>query len=172
MSRLLIYLAFMGCFFGCKEKTKIEKIGIPEGLEVVGYGENSKELCLSCSKKLIIYLNLEINSMYLFGMHPHFWTDMRDKYPEIEVVCVIAGQNSVKKRDKTYVIRSLEQAKFPFQVLYDPENRFFEMNRLQPGINPKSSIQTFFTKGDLYFSSPEIGIPEFYQKQLEEFLRE
>ena len=172
MRQFLIYLAFMGFFLGCQEKTGIEKIRIPEGLETVGYGENSKELCLSCSKKLIVYLNLEINSMHLFGMNPDFWTDMRDKYPEIGVVCVVAGQNDEKKRDRNYVIQSLEQARFPFQVLYDPENRFFEINELKPGINLKSSIQTFFTNDDLYFSSPEIGIPELYQKQLEDFLRD
>ncbi|GMQ26246.1 hypothetical protein Aoki45_29280 [Algoriphagus sp. oki45] len=171
MRRFLIYLFFLG-FLGCKEKAEIEKISIPEGLEAVGYGENSKELCLSCSKKLIVYLNLEINSMYLFGMNPDFWTDMRDKYPEIGVVCVLAGKNAEKKRDRNYVIRSLEEARFPFQVLYDPENRFFEMNGLQQGINPKSSLKFFFTKDDVYFSSPQVGIPELFQGQVEEFLKE
>lgn len=172
MRRILISLVFLSCFFGCKEKGELETIRIPEGLEVVGFGENSKDLCLSCSKKLIVYLNLEVNSMYLFGIHPDFWTEMRDKYPEIGVVCVIAGQNTEKKRNRAYLIRSLEEARFPFQVIYDPENRFFELNGLKPGINPKSSIKTFFTKDDVYHSSPEIGIPEIFEGQLEEFLNE
>ncbi|GAB2479710.1 hypothetical protein [Algoriphagus taiwanensis] len=172
MRRFLISLIFMGILLGCKEKAENEKISIPEGLEAVGYGGNSKELCLSCSKKLIAYLNIEINSMYLFGMNPGFWTDMRDKYPEIGVIWVIAGQNAEKKRDRGYVIRSLEEAQFPFQVLYDPENRFFEMNGLQPGINPKSSLKFFFTKDDVYFSSPQVGIPELFEGEVEEFLKE
>jgi hypothetical protein len=172
MRQILISLVFLGCFFGCKEKGENETIRIPEGLEAVGYGENSKELCLSCSKKLIAYLHLEINSMYLFGMNPDFWTDIRDKYHEIGVVWVIAGQNPEKKRDRDYVIRSLEQAQFPFQVIYDPENRFFELNGLQPGINPKSSLKFFFTKDDVYFSSPQVGIPELFKEQVEEFLKE
>lgn len=172
MRRILISLVFMSCFFACKEKEERETIRIPEGLETVGYGENSKELCLSCSKKLIVYLNLKINSMLLFGMQPDFWIEMRDKYPEIGVVCVIAGQNPEKKRDRDYVVQSLEQAKFPFQVVYDPENKFFELNVIKPGINPKSSLQTFFTKDDEFFSSPEIGVPELYKVHLEEFLKE
>lgn len=172
MRRILISLGFLSCFFGCKEKSERETIRIPEGLEVVGYGENSKELCLSCPKKMIVYLNLEINSMLLFGLQPDFWTEMRDKYPEIGVVCVIAGQNTEKKRNRAYVIRSLEEARFPFQVIYDPENMFFETNELKPGINPKSSLQTFFTKNDEFFSSPEIGVPELYKLRLEEFLKE
>ena len=105
-------------------------------------------------------------------MHPNLWTEIRDKHPEIGVVCVIAGQNPEKKRDRDYVIRSLEEAQFPFQVIYDPENRFFELNELQPGINPKSSIKTFFANHDVFHSSPEIGIPELFKEQLEEFLKE
>jgi hypothetical protein len=172
MRRFLISLVFLSCFFGCKKKDERETIRIPEGLEEVGYGENSKELCLSCSKKLIVYLNLEINSMLLFGMQPDFWTDLQDNYSELGVVCVIAGQNPEKKRDRDYVIQSLEQAQFPFQVIYDPENKFFELNGLKPGINPKSSIKTFFTKDDVFHSSPEIGIPEIFEGQLEGFLKE
>ena len=172
MRKFLISFVFLSCFFGCKEKSEIRKVTIPEGLESIGYGENSKELCLTCSKKLIVYLNLEINSMYLFGVQPNVWKDMRDKYPDVGVVCVIAGKSYEKKRDRSYVIRSLEEAKFPFQVLYDPENRFFELNKLNPGINHKSSIQTFFTNKDVLFSSPEIGMPELFKEQLEEFLKE
>jgi len=172
MKQYLVFLVFMSCFSSCSEKSESQLIKIPEGLEAVGFGENSKELCLSCSKKLIVYLNLEINSMYLFGMNPDFWTDMRDKYPEIGVVCVLAGQNAEKKRDRSYVIRSLEEAQFPFQVIYDPENKFFELNGLQPGINPKSSLKFFFTKDDVYFSSPQVGIPELFKEQVEEFLKE
>lgn len=121
---------------------------------------------------MIVYLNLEINSMLLFGLQPDFWTDLQDNYPELGVVCVIAGQNPEKKRDRDYVIQSLEQVQFPFQVIYDPENKFFETNELKPGINPKSSLQTFFTKNDEFFSSPEIGVPELYKLRLEEFLKE
>lgn len=172
MKRIFISLIFIGCLIGCKEKDEREMIRIPEGLEAIGYGETSKELCLSCSKKLIAYLHLEINSMYLFRMNPDFWMDIRDKYPEIGVIWVIAGQNHENKRDRDYVIRSLEQAKFPFQVIYDPENRFFELNKLQPGINPKSSLKFFFTKDDEYFSSPQVGIPELFKEQVEEFLKE
>jgi hypothetical protein len=172
MLRIVLSLAFMSCFFSCRENTEISKIIIPDGLEQIGKGENSKEICLKCSKKLIIYLNLEINSMHLLGINPDFWNDLRNKHPKLGIVCIIAGRNLEKKRDRNYIIKSLKESKFPFQVIYDPENKFFEMNNLQPGKNPKSSIQTFLTSSDEFILSPEIGIPELFEEQFKEFLLE
>jgi hypothetical protein len=167
MNKFWIFL-FLS-LFACEQKG-LEKILIPEGLEVLQANENVKKLCLTCFKKLVVYLNIKKNSIYLFEINPGFWVDLLENHPELSVIIVITGQDPVKKRDRAYVIQGLEKTNFPFEVLYDPENKFYELNNLKSSKYPESGLQAFFVKDQDFFGTAEIGIPKLFEESFEKFI--
>ncbi|WP_092894664.1 hypothetical protein [Algoriphagus aquimarinus] len=143
-------------------------IKFPEGLEELEIGENSKKLCIDCPKKFVGYLDLTQRDLFFLKMNSKGWKDLIVDYPELEVIWVFAGQS--EHIEKTELVRLLEEMGYPYSVIYDKENKFFELNQLDKIPYEVKAIQSYFVDGDDVIIDAEPGIPNLFRKQVIEFL--
>ena len=143
-------------------------IKFPEGLEELRIGENSKPLCLECPKKFVGYLDLTQRDLFFLEMNSKGWIDLKFNYPELEVIWVFAGKN--QRIDKSDLVRMLDDMGYPYSVLYDKKNKFYEMNQLDKIPYEVKAIQSYFVDGEDVIINAESGIPSLFKKQVIDFL--
>ncbi|SFT68510.1 hypothetical protein SAMN04489724_1600 [Algoriphagus locisalis] len=143
-------------------------ITFPDGLEEIQLGSNSESLCLDCPNKLVGYIDLSQRNPYFMKVNPDLWRDLHDNYPELEVIWVFAGEND--KMNKQKLVEFLIEFDYPFSVLYDRQNSFFEHNKLVNVSFENIWIQSYFVRGEDIILSAEPGISELFQEQLDDFL--
>ncbi|SNS03545.1 hypothetical protein SAMN06295967_102166 [Belliella buryatensis] len=146
-------------------------IEFPEGLEQIYVGEESKDLCLECEKKLVAYFSLESGrSISYFQMTSKNWKSLKENYNDLPVIFVFGGEDPNGKWDKSYLLRLLKSVDFPYPVLYDPKDEFYETNNLQNSTEELKDIHVFFVENNMIHSKPEPGVPELFSKQVKGFL--
>lgn len=143
-------------------------IKFPDDLEELQIGGNSKSLCLDCPKKIVGYLDMTQRDLFFLKLTSKVWDDLVANHPELEVIWVFSGEN--KRVDKKELVRLLGEMKYPYSVLYEKENKFYEMNQLEKIPYEVKAIQCYFVNGEDVFVNAQPGVPGLFQEQLDEFL--
>jgi len=154
------YLLFIGLSFGC-QSPPADPLILPQGLEIIELNDTGVDLCYGCEKKVVVFHNF--NESMLVPFSPRFtWKEQVEKYPDISVIVYASGD------DKAYVTRKLEEYKFPFSVVHDPEFSFYKANNLDTVSSQNKKLIPYLVKGDQVVGIAEIGMPEIFEKQLKE----
>jgi|AntRauMFilla1563_2_1112583.scaffolds.fasta_scaffold00781_6 hypothetical protein len=143
-------------------------IRFPEGMEELKIGENSKALCSDCPKKFVGYLDLTQRGLHFMELTAKMWQELYLNHPEFSVIWVFGGESV--KIDKNELKRLLEEMGYPYSVMYDKENKFYELNQLEKIPHEVKAIQSYFVNGDDIIIDAEPGMPNLFRKQLSEFL--
>lgn len=158
----LIVLLFSSC------NDHLTTIRFPEGLEELRIGENSKALCLDCPKKFVGYLDLSQRGLHTMELTSERWQELYLNHPEFSVIWVFGRESA--KIDKSELKRLLEEMGYPYSVIYDKENKFYELNQLEKIPYEVKAIQSYFVDGEDIIIDAEPGIPNLFKKQVIEFL--
>lgn len=141
----------------------------PEGLEQIYVGEVKENLCLDCDKKMVGYFGLQTgrstNYLMLISKSIH---ELKEKNEDLPVIFVFGGQHPKGVIDKDYLLRVLEKIDFPYPVLYDRDDQFYKLNKLE-NYPQKKDIQIYLVEKNLIHSEAAPGIPGF-DKQIKDFL--
>ncbi|AFL83098.1 hypothetical protein Belba_0439 [Belliella baltica DSM 15883] len=157
---ILITLLVVLCL-GCKSENEV--FTIPSSLEIVDVVEESKEVCLECEHKIVVYCDYSLRSLSFLKVSMQSWSEISDEYPDVGFLFVFHGKN------KSTLERTLKEYEFPFQVMFDQDNEFYNLNNLEKSSTKNKPLQAFHLDGLKNVKIAQIGIPNLLRKEIEEF---
>ncbi|MGM0946353.1 MAG: hypothetical protein ACQEW9_14305 [Bacteroidota bacterium] len=168
-SLLLFFVIFL---YSCGKK-EVTVITFPDELELINTNGSPAEPCLTCEKMLVTYFGMnETRPLSMFrSMLIKRFEDLKTKHPELPVILIFGGENKELGLNKTYLEDLLSENQFPYSVFYDKENKFFGLNHLEYFPYERNDVQMYLVKEGQVFSSAEMGIPELFEKQVQDFLQ-
>ncbi|WP_226390181.1 hypothetical protein [Penaeicola halotolerans] len=164
--QILVLLIFLGFLSACEEKGP-ETIVFPPELVLINQNDSIPAPCMSCPKKITMYVDLSQKSLQFPKMIEYSLLKMQKEYPTINIIWVFANAKSSKA-----LTNDLEKIQFSFPVYYDSTNIFYEANQLDSYPYEQKALQSYFINGEKIFSEAEPGIPELLERQVAKFLRE
>ncbi|MFN3803348.1 hypothetical protein, partial [Belliella pelovolcani] len=75
---ILITLVTVLCF-ACKSENEV--FIFPSTLEIIDVVEGSKEVCLECEQKIVIYCDYSLRSLYFLKPLMQSWVEISEDYP-------------------------------------------------------------------------------------------
>lgn len=151
-------------FLGCKEANT--EIIYPSDLEALYLG---KESCKNCKGTVVFYLDGTKHSLYAFTDNTVNWKEYALVYPEIEFKIFLGnkipkGYNSLSEVKDFFLKQD-----FPYTIYWDPENKFYECNRLDFVPYENKTFQIYLVAENKILSQYQFGMPSLRQSQLLEY---
>jgi hypothetical protein len=158
----LFFFAFL--FIGCSED--VTEISFPSDIETIYSG---KELCVDCKGTVVLYLDGTRHSLHVFTDNSFNWTEYSLAYPIIDFKIYLGnklpkGYSSLSEVKDFFIKRE-----FPYSIYWDPENIFFESNRLEYVEYENKTFQIYLVSENKILSDYDIGFPSLRKSQLLEF---
>lgn len=163
MNRLLAYFFLIIIALSCHSKQ--EQMIFPENLGIIHQGNPP---CPDCREKAVLYLNISKLSLYLFTDNIVEWKDFSASYPDLSVVVYLGGKGKNGKNSPEQLQTFFEKQDFPYSVYLDPEDEFFEVNKLDTIDLDNKALLSFLVEGNRILDLYEIGMPNYRVSQLEE----
>ncbi|MBN7810328.1 hypothetical protein J0A68_05125 [Algoriphagus sp. H41] len=167
LNRFLIFSLLLAAS-ACNSKEHPQTLQLPEGLELINQRQGTKEICHSCEKKIVLYHDMTLSSFYFLKMSQELWIDLAEEHPEISVILYSYGENKEKGRTKESIESYLHEISFPYQVYYDKENEFYELNELEKIPYKWKAIQSYMVLDGKVLGRSEFGIPELFAQNINE----
>ncbi|WP_460541439.1 hypothetical protein [Echinicola sediminis] len=153
-------LIFLIPFSSCKKE---QPLILPQDLEVIYPKGDSTKICFDCESQVVIYFNHDKLGLHIFS-ETFGWRDTKERYPEVPFIIYIGGEKKEKPTDK------LRKMDFPFPVILDPGHSFLHFNQLDPAVSNNRLIP-YLVKNQKVIGTAEIGLKEYFRKQLDTFLK-
>jgi hypothetical protein len=158
----LFFLAIL--LFGCSEE--VTEISFLSGIKSIYSG---KESCTDCKGTVVFYLDGTKHSLYAFTDNTVNWKDYSLAYPTIDVKIYLGnrlpkGYSSISQVKEFFIERD-----FPYSIYWDPENIFYEYNRLDYVQYENKTFQIYLVEKNKILSDYQFGIPSLRKSQLLEF---
>lgn len=157
-SIILVIILFWASI-GCK---KPDTVHFPEGLQAYAVTDSLpfNPEWMKAEKKLVV----ASKSLFVFSIP---FMDIVSEY-DLPVIIYISGENAEE------IIETLKGHNFIYPFIHDPQNLFFEDNRLNErfGFDTTNTVVGVLLKKDEIYKPAQIGMREILRDQLVSFMGE